>query len=265
MDPYAYFDCPGEQPLERLCPDGGFSAIFQTIGCVGDSLSSGEFETVEADGTRRYADVHEYSWGQFLARMNGSKVYNFSRGGMTAKEYCCSFAEAQDFWNPRYACQAYILALGCNDILGEREELGTVADIDLEDWRNNRPTFLGYYGQIVQRLKEIQPEAKFFFMTMPREDHPEELARLSAEHARGLRELADFFPNAYVMDFQKYAPVYDKRFRSLYYLNGHMNPCGYLLTAKMVASYLDYIIRHNLPDFQYLGLTGTKSAWTLET
>ena len=33
-----------------------------------------------------------------------------------------------------------------------------------------------------------------------------------------------------------------------------MNPMGYLLFAKMIDSYIDYIIRHNMDDFKYTGL-----------
>ena len=32
-----------------------------------------------------------------------------------------------------------------------------------------------------------------------------------------------------------------------------MNPMGYALTAKMMMSYIDYIIRHNHKDFDHLG------------
>ena len=46
--------------------------------------------------------MYEYSWGQFIARTIGSKVYNFSRGGMTAKEYCEGFGEQKDLWNEKY-------------------------------------------------------------------------------------------------------------------------------------------------------------------
>ena len=35
-----------EQPLDHLLPDGGFCGIFRKIGCIGDSLSSGEFEGI---------------------------------------------------------------------------------------------------------------------------------------------------------------------------------------------------------------------------
>ena len=41
-----------------------------------------------------------------------------------------------------------------------------------------------------------------------------------------------------------------QEFKEKYFLLGHMNPAGYLLVAKMVDSYIDYIIRHNLDDFK---------------
>ncbi len=36
-----------------------------------------------------------------------------------------------------------------------------------------------------------------------------------------------------------------------------MNPMGYLFTAKIVGSYIDYIIRHNMNDFFDVGFIGT--------
>ena len=41
-----------EKPLDTLVKDGGFCGIFRRIGCVGDSLSSGEYEIVNEDGTK---------------------------------------------------------------------------------------------------------------------------------------------------------------------------------------------------------------------
>lgn len=52
-----------QNPLETLVPNGGFCGIFHTIGCIGDSLSSGEFESTDGSGVRRYHDMYEYSWG----------------------------------------------------------------------------------------------------------------------------------------------------------------------------------------------------------
>lgn len=251
------FENKNEKPLDNIVSDGGYTAIFRTICCIGDSLSSGEFEADGGNGSSTYHDMFEFSWGQFIARMCGSRVYNFSRGGMTASEYCDSFAASKDFWNPEYASQAYIIALGVNDILGQRQEIGGINDIDFNDWRNNKKNFSGYYAEIIQRMKEIQPRAKFFLMTMPNEGANDGRIKDKEEHSRLLYDFADKFDNTYVIDLLKYAPVYDEKFKEKFFMRGHMNPMGYLLTAKMTASYIDYIIRHNMNDFKEIGFIGT--------
>ena len=79
MNIYEYINgTENEKPLDRIVTDGGFCGIFRTIGCIGDSLSSGEFESLNADGTKGYHDFYDYSWGQYIGRACGSKVYNFS-------------------------------------------------------------------------------------------------------------------------------------------------------------------------------------------
>lgn len=256
MDPYGYFETKNERPLERLTVDGGFSRIIRTMGCVGDSLSSGEFEVTEPDGTVTYHDIYQQSWGQYFARMTGCTVFNMSRGGMTAKEYCQSFADEQGFWDSKYACQAYIVALGVNDLINEHQPCGTIADVDMSDYHNNRDSFAGYFGQILQRLKTLQKDAKVFLMTMPRENQSAENEARADAHAALMYDFAAAFSNTYVLDFRKYAPVYDEKFHRYYFLGGHMNPGGYLLTAQMVASYLDFIIRTHWDDFYGLGLIG---------
>ena len=74
-----------EKPLDKLVDGYSHTSIFRTIAFIGDSLSSGEFETRDENGKTGYHDLFEYSWGQYIARKNGLKAYNFSRGGMTAK------------------------------------------------------------------------------------------------------------------------------------------------------------------------------------
>lgn len=250
------FNNENEKPLDNIVTDGGYCTIFRTIGCIGDSLSSGEMESLKEDGTKGYHDYFEYSWGQFIARDAGCEVLNFSRGGMTAKEYCEGFAEGNDFWNPKKACQAYIIALGVNDISANGKDLGSLSDVDKQDWRNNKKTFVGYYAQIIQHLKEIQPKAKFFLMTLPDSGRNE---RKEAEdlHQKLMYDLAEMFDYTYVLDFRKYAPVYDDNFKKKFYLGGHLNAAGYRLTAKMTESYIDYIIRHNMEDFAQVAFIGT--------
>lgn len=240
-----------EKPLDRLVDGYSHTSVFRTIGFIGDSLSSGEFETLDPEGNRGYHDLYEYSWGQYIARKNGLKAYNFSRGGMTAKEYMESFAEERGFWDPQKACQCYCIALGVND-LNRNIEIGSVEDIDPEDWRKNKPTFVGYYAAIVSRYKEISPDAKFFFVTFPNALKPGKEERMLLTNKR-FHELAEYFENAYVIDLFSYGPVYDERFDAHFKLNGHLNPSGYILTARMIDSYIDYIVRHNPEDFKQTG------------
>ena len=220
-------------------------------------MASGEMESLNDKNEKGYHDYYEYSWGQFMARDAGFEALNFSMGGMTAEVYCETFATAKDYWSPRKACQAYIIALGENDITKNGANLGTIADIDSSNWRNNKKTFTGYYGQIIQRLKEIQPKAKFFLITIPKKEPVEERTAAEELHRERMYELAELFDYTYVLDLRKYAPVVDSAFRKEFFLGGHLNAAGYILYSRMFESYIDYIIRHNMEDFAQVPFIGT--------
>jgi lysophospholipase L1-like esterase len=250
-----------EEPLDKIVLDGGYARVFRTIGCIGDSLSSGEFESRNDEGVHGYHDYYDYSWGQFMARNAGIKVYNFSRGGMTAKGFMESFADECGVWTGEKRCQAYILALGVNDMYTKQVELGEVSDIDLENPKNNKPTFAGYYAQIIQRLKALQPDAIFFLVTLPNGDD----ALDPDAHAKILHDMAEIFNNTYVINLRKYSPKFDSEFKSKFFVGGHMNAAGYILMAQMITSYIDYIVRHNLKDFSQVGFIGTPYKYLTET
>ena len=258
MDIKDYYTFNDEKPLDRIVDDGGFVKIFRKIAYVGDSLSSGEFEAINKEFEFTWHDMFEYSWGQYIARTCGNIGYNFSRGGMTAKEYCESFAQSNDYWNKEKACQAYVIALGVNDVLNARMEIGTTDDICLDDYTKNKQNFIGYYAQIIQRYKEIQPNAKFFLVTMARHFNKKWANdELIEKHKDVLYSLSAIFKNVYVIDLCTYLPEYTKEFWDLYGLHSHMNPMGYVFTAKVISSYMDYIIRHNMKDFKQVALIGT--------
>ena len=255
MNIYEYLEVgENEKPLDRIVTDGGFCGIFRTVACIGDSLASGEFESVKADGGRNYHDFYDYSWGQYIGRSCGSKVYNFSQGGMTAQTYIETFADSKGYWGKDKLAQAYIIALGVNDILGRGHELGSIADIDREDYTKNAKTFAGYYAQIIQRIKQLQPRAKIFLVTIPRDGGEEDVKRKA--HRDLLEEFTEVFDRTYLIDLFTYAPEYDAEFKNKYFL-GHMTATGYILSARMIESYIDYIIRKNPEDFNQVGFIGT--------
>ena len=74
-----------EKPLDTLVKDGGFCGIFRRIGCVGDSLSSGEYEIVNEDGTKSYYDLYEYSWGTVYFLYHGKQGLQFFKGRNDSK------------------------------------------------------------------------------------------------------------------------------------------------------------------------------------
>ena len=253
MNIYDIIPDPAEKPLDRLVEGYSFTSIFRKIAFVGDSLSSGEFESHAEGRDIHFYDMYDYSWGQHIARKNGLTAYNFSCGGMTAKEYLDSFAENNGFWDKEKACQAYVIALGVNDIYnGGKKEIGSVDDVK----SRNTTTFIGAYGEIIRRYKEISPDAKFFFVTFPDEDDEAKKEQCEAV-IKELYNLADYYSNSYVIDLYKYGPVYNKSFKDKFYLYGHMNPMGYILTAQLIDSYIDYIVRHHYNDFKNIAFVNS--------
>ncbi len=247
-----------EKPLDTIVSNGGFCGIFRTIACIGDSLSSGELVAYE-NGNKSWHDMYEYSWGQFLARDTGCTVYNFSKGAMCVKCYD-EFARDRGFYDDKYKSKAYIIALGVNDmsqVLEGELEFGSISDIVKDDYAKNKPTFVGYYASIISKYKAIEPKAKFFFVTVPHDAQDEKREALYDKHAELLYKLTEIFDNSYVIDLRKYAPPYDDEFKKKFYLDDHLNPAGYRLTALMMESYIDYIIRNNFEDFKQVGFVGT--------
>ncbi len=251
-----FLPCENEKPLDRIVSDGGYCGVLRTIGCIGDSLSSGEFVSLGKDRVNHYHDYYEYSWGQFLARMAGNKVYNFSRGGMTTKHFITSYADEIGCFDPSLACQGYIIALGVNDLVYQGFAVGSKNDIHPEEPEKNADTFAGYMGKIISRVRQLSPKSRIFLVTMPQSDIESE-QKVAEKQAALMHEIASLFPFTYVIDLFRFAPVYDAEFRRNFYMTGHLNACGYLLTAKMIASYIDYIIRHNMDDFTQIGFVGT--------
>ena len=257
MDMKKFMGDESELPLDRIIEGGGFVGIFPTIACIGDSLASGEFQVNYEDGRKLFYDMYEYSWGAHIERITGSKVHVFAKGGMTARDYVQSFANSKGYWKSELAANAYIIGLGVNDIINRGHEIGSRDDVCLEDYRKNGDTFYGNYCAIIQRYKAIQPDAKFFLITIPRgSDRGDERAKKTEAAAKAIRDIADMFEGVYVIDLCKYGPDYNADFRRDFFLNGHMNPMGYLFSARLIISYIDYIIRHNMEDFQWVGLMG---------
>lgn len=246
------FSFAQENPIASISHDPGWCTIFHRWGFIGDSLCSGEHESERADGKITYNDIYEYSWGQRICAAVGATGENYSQGGETTRGWI------DHFWNyplNRNADidakvnlqQAYIMALGVNDF-NSGMTLGNVGtDVDFSDYSKNADTYVGNYCGIIQRVRSLQPQSRFFIVTMPEKQYEPFNAFL--------RTLPEYFDNLYVLDIAKYGPDYsDPEFRARYYRRGHLNAAGYQFTAWMFMTYINWIVENNLPDFGDIAL-----------
>lgn len=244
----------GELPLEEIRPGCGFLSIFRKVGVVGDSLSAGEFESRDHGGRVSYHDMHEYSWPSILARITGAEWHNYSRGGMSAREFLGGYAEERGFFE-KLPC--LIVSLGTNDLFVYHHPLGSAEDVHPLSPEENPDTFLGNIGRIVSRYKELEPELRFFLVG-PMKDGSSPLRDSLVEKAtEELGKAARLFSHGYLLDMARYGIVWDEEARSRYGLGYHPNPMGYHAYALMVGNYIDYLIRANMEDFKEVPFIGT--------
>lgn len=248
----------GDVPLANITQLPGLTGIFHTWGFIGDSLSSGEHESTNADGSTGYHDLYPYSWGQRICQATGATGENYSQGGETASGWIEHFWDRPNNLNKNIDAkqspkQAYIIALGVNDKNRGDKAGDAKTDINLSDYTKNAKTFAGYYGGIIQRVKSIQPDAKIFVVTMPRDGND------WGQFPDVIRQMPEVFDNVYLIDLGKYAPDYGpgSDIRNNFYMGGHLNAAGYQYTAWLMMNYIDWIIRHNMADFSQVGFIGT--------
>jgi lysophospholipase L1-like esterase len=233
-----------EKPLDVIEKSGGYTSIFHKIGVVGDSLASGAIQ-ISSDGIA--LDRPEYSWGASIARATGCTVLNFSQGGMQAARWNTDTL-GQNAVLPENLCTAYIIALGNND---QSLTIGTSADINLSDYHQNANSFYGNYAKIIQRLKEVQPKARFFLTIYPYKTW------VVSGINQAIKDICAMFSYCYLIDLYQYSPfVYGAPNP---YMTGsiHLNTIGYQRWAWQIMSYIDYIVRNKMSDFVDVELIGT--------
>ena len=236
---------PDERPLDNLKGTCGFAGIFKGIGVIGDSLSSGEFESHDENGNIMYHDMYEYSWPAVLERLTGTVYRNYSRGGMTAKEFYETWADQKGFWQWN---QAYIIALGNNDMFVCGHPVGSVADIHPGEPEKNADTFFGNMGRIVSKLKSIEKDARIFLVSMQRRGE-ETGDPMICGVAEEMKKMCELFSFTYLIDMTNEGPVYDQEMRKTFALGFHPNAMGYYSYGLMVGNYIDYLIRKHPKDF----------------
>ena len=64
MNIHEYLNQTEEKPLENIVENGGYTSIFRKIACIGDSLSSGEFQIIKkktCKKTHKYKEAKQHT------------------------------------------------------------------------------------------------------------------------------------------------------------------------------------------------------------
>jgi lysophospholipase L1-like esterase len=143
-------------------------SIFQKFGVIGDSFASGSLHHPDDGG---WTGNYDMSWPQILARQTGSQAVNFTKGGLSTKTWLENTTWGLAKLLATEAQQLYIIALGINDstqIGAGTLSLGTIADVDTEDYTQNPNTFYGNYGRIIGNILAHAPYAKIACLSVAR-------------------------------------------------------------------------------------------------
>ena len=245
-----------DNPLAYVHNEAGLISLFHTVGCIGDSLASGEC-AYKTSGTTHYVDLYPFSWGQCLARLTGNTYYNFSQGGLSTRTWLSS-QHATDCFDGNHDCDAYFIGLGQND-KNNSIPVGTTADINLSDYTQNADTYCGNMGKIIQKLQELQPKAPIFVFIDPNTPSDDQT------YNNVIPDIVELFENVWIIDLKTYGQAMFTDKTSIIgsqYRGGHYSAVGYQQIAYVIATYVDWIIKHNLSDFSQVEFIGTNYEWT---
>lgn len=252
-------------PLFNIINDTGFVGMFKSIGCIGDSLTQGVFDrtnNTELD----WNETSFYSYPSILQRKTGAKVFNLGYKGTTAcdsiqaRKDCHSWLEKSEdnlWFTEKYKSVAYIISIGTNDIKYYGEFTGDVSsDIDVNNYLNNNcSTSVGGLATIIQKCRELQPNAVIFVETIDNTRNTTE-CRKSAN--KKIREICEKL-NCELLDFEKYWIQLDEveEWKSNFQNGEHLNALGYFEKTMARITYIDWIIRNNPKKFKNIQFIGT--------
>lgn len=225
-----------EEPEDKIMDDNFYA--FRKFGVIGDSLSVGHMYNEYTQ--QQVGENLEYSWSYFLARKCGSQAICFGFSGATTKTFWEN--NRQLLTQEGNKCQCYILCLGVND----RDTIGSLSDIDWNDYNNNQDTFYGRYARIIQYLKQINPLAPVFCFNMP---NP--YGSIFPDINTAIDNIVNDTPlnGVYLVDLTQYNADFGK-VNDTEFFNYHYTPMGYNAIAKINQKALSKVMLDNSEDFR---------------
>ena len=220
--------------------------IFQRVGCIGDSYTSGH---IQLKGGTVISSNPNYAYPHFLEKMTGSIYTNFGRSGASTKSYFQTAFDEMGVGAQGNKCQAYIMGLGINDSGYAEIPAGVASDIG-----TNNDTYTAWYYKLVQKvLSEVNESAKIFMCTMPRvnvNDYNQAVKNI-VSYCRNNGQTNVFLCDLYSY-MNKY--YYQNSYLNRDFVNGHYTAVGYEIFGECIYRIISKVIRKNQLYFQNVHL-----------
>jgi hypothetical protein len=132
--------------------------VYDTWAVCGASYDAGSYQG--------HSNTYSVAWGRILSKRVGNTFTNYAFGGATTKTWISAQTEHSltQALNDS-AKELYVLTFGGNDA-SQSYPVGEINDISTHsDWHDYPATFIGYYGQIIDRLMDHASNAKFIMTT----------------------------------------------------------------------------------------------------
>lgn len=207
-------------------------SIFESIGIIGDSFASGEI-WINNSGV----DYYDLSWGQVMARMTGTTVVNYSRGGLSTKTWLTDDEYGLAKLNNETANQLYIIALGIND--GNASiPIGTISDITSDSTNS----FYSYYGRIIRAIQAHAPNAVVMLSTCAR------WTNVYNPYSEAIRAIGEYYSFP-VLDLAE-SDFFQSEFFSENQVHNHPTAVNYAAMAKEYKRLIENALQKNADQYK---------------
>ena len=206
--------------------NGNDISVFKKIACIGDSITEGYFNKVNASGGQV---IQDYAYPAMLEKLSGSDCVNKGTSGATSVSWWTAHS-GDDFSG--YDCA--IINFGINDALQ------SVPEADVRDAFTN----------IIGALKTANKGIRLF------------IANVNPAYSRGattydvinaiIEDIAENTTDCFFLDLNEYGHTVGAG-----YVNGHLTACGYRQLAEDYKAYISHIVRNNPEDFRFVQFIGT--------
>ena len=249
-----------ENPTTTKLSDSGFTRCFDKVFFIGDSLTEGIYDRTNDTQLDRERMQTYFSYPAYFKKLTNCEVVNEGLAGATATNNEDAVLNYHGWITMKNAkvesnlASAYVIYLGTNDI----SYYGSF-DGDAQS-KNVITNSYGGYCAIIDKIKEVQPKAKIFCVTLPK-DRNNELTRNVANTK--IKEIVNSYTDCYLIDLEEYwqNDIELSEWISIYKNGGHLNALGYMEFATAIFNYINWIIKNNVSEFKQIQFIGTDNEY----